>query len=250
MKKIVLMYHDIFVKDAFESGFQNGIQYKVQENLFEAHVKAIAEYCKIHKEIEVEFTFDDGGVSFLTKAAPILEKYGYRGVFFISTKYIGTEAFLSIEQIKELSERGHRIGSHTHTHPENMQSLSVDEIKKEWEESVDILSPFTNGCVEASIPNGFSNKDVINLAHVVGIDKLYTSTPTTKVSKYKDTTLIGRYAIYRDYSIDDVLSIVYSRRVRLKKYVRTKILGVAKLVLGPLYTKIKIYILKRRYLND
>ena len=89
------MYHDIVTKTDKSSGFQNdsAFQYKVEESAFEEQVKAL-------QGKDVVFTFDDGGESFLTKIAPILEKYGFKGVFFISTKYIGTQGFLTKEQVK------------------------------------------------------------------------------------------------------------------------------------------------------
>ena len=78
------MYHDLYIQSGAESGFQNesAFQYKIQVDEFEKQVKAVVDYCREHIEIQVDFTFDDGGVSFLTLAAPILEKYGLKGIFF------------------------------------------------------------------------------------------------------------------------------------------------------------------------
>jgi hypothetical protein len=71
MAKIVLMYHDLYIQSGAESGFQNesAFQYKIQVDEFEKQVKAVVDYCREHIEIQVDFTFDDGGVSFLTLAA-------------------------------------------------------------------------------------------------------------------------------------------------------------------------------------
>ena len=75
---IVLMYHDIVTFADKGSGFQNesAFLYKVDELQFEEQVKKT-------QGDEVLFSFDDGGESFYTKAALILEKYGMRGIFFI-----------------------------------------------------------------------------------------------------------------------------------------------------------------------
>lgn len=110
MDTICLMYHDIVTRDDKSSGFQNesAFQYKVNEKDFEKQVKAL-------RGKDVIFSFDDGGVSFITEAAPILEKYGFKGFFFISTKYIDTPGFLSREQVKCLAEHGHCVGSHSYT---------------------------------------------------------------------------------------------------------------------------------------
>ena len=93
------MYHDVYLNNILESGFQRDcdLPYKLQASFFEEQVKQCAEYCKERglPNDTIVFTFDDGGKSFYSVAAPILDKYGYKGVFFISSKYIGTPTFLT-----------------------------------------------------------------------------------------------------------------------------------------------------------
>lgn len=50
MKQIVLMYHDVFVSDVKESGFQTpgAMPYKVSANNYETHVK---QYINIAKRM-------------------------------------------------------------------------------------------------------------------------------------------------------------------------------------------------------
>jgi peptidoglycan/xylan/chitin deacetylase (PgdA/CDA1 family) len=64
----------------------------------------------------ISFTFDDGTVDHFTQAAPMLEKNGLRGTFFIVTGWIGKGGKLTWEQVKSLSERGHEIGNHSLRH--------------------------------------------------------------------------------------------------------------------------------------
>ena len=85
---------------------------------------------------DVLFTFDDGGISFLTIIAPILEKYNQKGIFFISTQYIDTPLFLTKKQIKELRERGHIIGSHSHSHPQNISELANSDLLEEYKNEI------------------------------------------------------------------------------------------------------------------
>lgn len=180
---ISLMYHDVYKGDPSESGFQNesAFQYKIAVSQFEKQIESILNYCKrIKKDVNdiVRFTFDDGGVSFYTVIAPTLEKYGLKGIFFISTKYIGTDGFMSRDMIKELSLRGHIIGSHSHTHPQNMAQLTYDDIVSEWTESASILSAILGKKIEvASIPNGYANKSVLSACIDTGFKIVYTSIP-------------------------------------------------------------------------
>lgn len=64
----------------------------------------------------LSFTFDDATVDHFTHAAPMLEKHGLRGTFFIVINWIGKGKKLTWEQVKSLAERGHEIGNHSMTH--------------------------------------------------------------------------------------------------------------------------------------
>lgn len=239
-ERIVLMYHDLYRISGIESGFQNqsAFQYKIQVDDFEQQVAAISAYCQTHSDTEVEFTFDDGGVSFLTLAAPILEKYGLRGTFFISTYYLDTPLFLTSKQLQELVERGHRIGSHSHTHPV-LTYLPDTEVANEWITSVKELSKFGDNIIYASIPNGNGNKTVMQKASEAGIKYLYTSVPTTKVKNINQMTICGRYVVYQGMTTTDVLSIITNRGKRKRMYFRWLCLQLLKSLLGNYYNKIK-----------
>jgi peptidoglycan/xylan/chitin deacetylase (PgdA/CDA1 family) len=64
----------------------------------------------------VIITFDDGYKDNLTEAQPILEKYGMKGTVFVATGLVDTDWYLTPAEIKELSDRGMEIGSHTVSH--------------------------------------------------------------------------------------------------------------------------------------
>lgn len=245
MERIVLMYHDI----GSESGFQNStaMKYKVSPETFDIHVKNIDRWCgdnNFDKE-KVIITFDDGGISFLTIAVPILEKYGFKGIFFIATKYIGTKGFLTEGQVKELFSRGHIVGSHSFSHPERITALSKTEIELEWSASQKRLNEILGfSPVVASIPNGYSSPAVIEAMVNAGIDTIYTSKPSTKVKKSNNYTIYGRYAITADCSSEDVIRLISSSKKRFMISSRSKILYIAKLLLGPLYLVIRSKIMK------
>lgn len=244
--QITLMYHCLYDRSTSESGFQNETAkiYKISAHNFESQVCSIAEWLEkkgLGKD-KVVFTFDDGGVSFLTIAAPVLEKYGFRGIFFIATAYIGSTGFLTADQIRELAGRGHVIGSHSHTHPLMMNMQGKEELANEWELSQRLLREILGqsyNLENASIPNGFSSPAVLNAMRQAGIRKIYTSTPTTKISASANSTVIGRYAITDDRSNEDVLAIVSSAATRRKISLRNSVLGLAKVVLGPAYLKVR-----------
>lgn len=87
------------------------------------------------------------------------------------------------KQIKELRERGHIIGSHSHSHPQNISELANSDLLEEWSRSKKLLESITGEEIKmASIPNGYSNERVALQAFQAGYDLLYTSEPSTKLS--------------------------------------------------------------------
>ena len=87
-------------------------------------------------EKPIMFTFDDTDLDQFTVAAPTLKKYGFKAVYFIMTVTIGKKGkfvhYMSSDQIKQLSDEGNVIGSHTYDH-KNVKKYEG----KDWEEQLD-----------------------------------------------------------------------------------------------------------------
>jgi len=64
----------------------------------------------------IMLSFDDTDEEQFTIGAKQMEKYGFRGVFFIMTVSINRPRYMTKEQIKQLSDAGHAIESHTWDH--------------------------------------------------------------------------------------------------------------------------------------
>lgn len=64
----------------------------------------------------IMLTFDDTDLEQFTVAKPEMDKYGFKGVFFVMTVSLGRPRYMSKEQVKELSDAGNAIGSHTWDH--------------------------------------------------------------------------------------------------------------------------------------
>lgn len=84
----------------------------------------------------IMLTFDDTDLDQFTEVRPTLQKYGYKAVYFIMTVSIGKKGkfvdYMSSEQIKQLSDEGNVIGSHTYDH-KNFKKYAG----KDWEEQLD-----------------------------------------------------------------------------------------------------------------
>ncbi len=64
----------------------------------------------------IMLTFDDTDLDQFTVADPEMKKYGFKGVFFIMTVSLGRPHYMSREQVRQLSDEGNIIGSHTWDH--------------------------------------------------------------------------------------------------------------------------------------
>jgi len=84
----------------------------------------------------IMLTFDDTDLDQFTTAAPIMKKHGFKAVYFIMTVSIGKKGkfvhYMSSDQIKQLSDAGNVIGSHTYDH-KNFKKYQG----KDWEEQLD-----------------------------------------------------------------------------------------------------------------
>lgn len=64
----------------------------------------------------IVLSFDDTDEEQFTIAAPEMKKNGFKGVFFIMTVSMGKPNYMTKEQIKELSDQGNAVESHTWDH--------------------------------------------------------------------------------------------------------------------------------------
>jgi peptidoglycan/xylan/chitin deacetylase (PgdA/CDA1 family) len=70
----------------------------------------------------IMLTFDDSHEEHYTVAMPELEKYGFKGVFFVMTIPLGKPHYMTKDQVKALSDRGHVVAIHTWDH-QNVKKL-------------------------------------------------------------------------------------------------------------------------------
>ena len=249
--KIALMYHDVYHFDVKESGFQNvgAIPYKITSQEFERQINIIAKYCESRQidKNQVALTFDDGGESFHSIIAPILEKQGFKGYFFITTGFIGRQGFMNKEQIIDLYNQGHYIGAHSHTHPKNISELSSAEIETEWSKSVETLNNIISGKIKtASIPGGFYSEQNRIALKQNGIELVFTSIPTTKTKHYTDNQdIIGRFTIKKSTKSETVLQLVNNNLVKqIYELIKWRGLAMIRSVLGNNYYRLREILLK------
>lgn len=95
-------------------------------------------------------TIDDGMISTLDTALPILEKYEIPAIAFVSSKLVGkggsslSERYMTWDELNQLTRSGLvSIGSHAHTH-RSMDQLSDEELRFELDTSRKLLGERLN----------------------------------------------------------------------------------------------------------
>lgn len=112
-------------------------------------------------EKPVLITFDDTRQDQFTAALPELNKYGYKAAFFIMTVSLGKPGYMTIEQVKQLADEGHTVGSHTYDH-KNVKTYTADDWVEQVQKPSKQLQTITGKPVEYfAYPFGLWNKDAI-----------------------------------------------------------------------------------------
>jgi len=169
----ILLYHHIQNVDYFS-------RYRVPPGQFEQQMKLLHdwEYTTISVDMLVQaitkgadlpprpilITFDDGDLDVYENAFPIMQKYGFTGVFYLVANYVGQPGYISVAQIKEMTDAGWEVGSHSLNHidlPTNpkRQQAEIVGSKKELEKLLGVpVKSF-------AYPYGRASGSVFNYVH-------------------------------------------------------------------------------------
>ena len=82
----------------------------------------------------------------------------------INVNSISKLLWMKPEQIKILSNEGHIIGLHSHTHPTALSKLSKEQQSKEYDTNHKVLSSIINTEINTMAhPNGSYSKEILEL---------------------------------------------------------------------------------------
>jgi peptidoglycan/xylan/chitin deacetylase (PgdA/CDA1 family) len=208
----ILMYHYIndeephksklgVSPEAFERQMRFLSEHKYNVLPLEELVNIIKEKKKFLPKT-VAITFDDGYLDNYTNAYPVLKKYMIPATIFVVInrigKRLGSDDYMSWQQIKELSDSGLvTIGSHSMNHPNLTEVDADDKLKYEILESKRILEETLHKKVDFfSYPFGGVNEKVRAMAIGAG----YKACVGTNFSK--------------DYPDDDIYAL---KRIRISE---------------------------------
>jgi peptidoglycan/xylan/chitin deacetylase (PgdA/CDA1 family) len=255
------MYHDVIRHDVDESGFPGPgpARYKLRWDVFLAHLDALerrtgkppatVDYILAEHPTAESWllTFDDGGVSALAAGGELVSR-GWNAHFFICTDLIGRPGFLNAEEIRELREMGHVIGSHSSSHPHRISSLPEAKLVDEWRTSVAKLAKLLGEEVRiASVPGGFYASRVASAARSAGISALFTSEPVRTARWSHECLVIGRLPVRETTSpISAARAAAGDRRIWFAEYLAWNLRKPLKAIDAAGYEALRSRVLARR----
>lgn len=175
----ILMYH--YVRDVNQKSDPVGYNLSVSPNDFELQMRSFIRtgYNFITPRDFLEgrannrslmLTFDDGYADFYNNAFPVLKKYRIKATVFVVSNFTDDAKgnYLTSSQIKELSDWGIEIGSHSVNHP-NLTKISPSELAKQMQQSKNFLENITSQeIISFAYPAGHYNDLVLDATRESG----------------------------------------------------------------------------------
>lgn len=127
----------------------------------------------------VLITFDDGYTDNYTNAFPILKEYHMQATLFMIGDAIGTDRFLSAEQLKEMDANGFHIEAHTYSH-KRLTNLDDMTLQADLAKSRTVLESLLQRPIRyLAYPQGFNNELVQQRTKDAGYLMAFTVAPGT-----------------------------------------------------------------------
>ncbi len=218
-------------------------EYVLDRKRFEAHMAYLG--TKPAGAVPVVISFDDGDESCFTTAAPVLERHGLRGQFFVVTDWIGQPGFMTAGQLRELIDRGHGVHSHSRSH-RRMSSLSVSQIDEELQGSkAELEGILSRPVTQFSFPGGAYDARVIDAARRAGYNTVFNSVEGYNADEHG---FLRRRFTTRAYSDMSMLREICEHPTRTKARLALKrlVLDSARTVLGARYDRVRARLISRR----
>ena len=181
---VILMYHGVITEwTALPEGREAGAElYAVTTTGFQDHLQWLkdndyvvtTQYAPASNK-NIVLTFDDGEMNNYDHALPLLRKYGFPAYFFLIAGRVGRPGYMGWDEIKAMRDAGMVIGSHGFSH-EILTRLLDTQIEEELCASKRYLERNLGVPVDTvSIPRGFCNDKVIQMAYDAGYRAIFIS---------------------------------------------------------------------------
>lgn len=166
---IILMYHrltegepsNLYERSAVD--FENDLKYLIKNDIKVLDFNDLEDYISrgnMPGQNSAIITFDDGDFSWYSLARPLLLKYGMKATFFLWTGIVGSNSFLSWNEVELMGNymnkdgiRPFMFGSHTFSHPFLYGRKSSFDNPSEYEAFLDYELRESKKMIEKYIPH-------------------------------------------------------------------------------------------------
>ncbi|GEQ85839.1 polysaccharide deacetylase [Patiriisocius marinistellae] len=148
----ILMYHNIAETESngltiSATKIEEQFKYLANKNFRSYHFSELNDYSKLPGKRNVVITFDDGFLSQLEFAVPLLKKYNLKATFFIPLAYLGKNdawhtkslPIMTSEILKTLDRSVIELAYHSYHH-KKYHELNISEIKEDTRLSIETVS--------------------------------------------------------------------------------------------------------------
>ena len=169
-------------------------------------IKALLEGSEL-PEKPIVITFDDGHQSIYDNAMPIMQSYGFPGVFYIVANRInGSPDFVTAEQLKEMIEAGWEVGSHSYSHLDLTLNHNLAD-KEIGQSKTDLEYTLATKVLTFAYPYGtidpFVAQKVSDFGYRAGM-----GLGRSKIHTWNTLFYLNRIEIYGEYTIDQFYEIL------------------------------------------
>jgi peptidoglycan/xylan/chitin deacetylase (PgdA/CDA1 family) len=211
VKVPILMYHDVAPWPAFSTNLTRSLTVQPEEFDKEMDYLYMNGYTPITlKELNliwqrqevmppkpIVLTFDDGDYGVYKYAYPVLEKYKFKSILFLITKYVKyhTHFYMQRYEIEEMMKSGlFEIGSHTVDHV-NLARISPEKALFELQQSKEDIKNYLNyDATSFCYPSGGFDSQVLEYVQECGYTMATTELPGT-ANQNQDHLLLRRIRI-------------------------------------------------------
>lgn len=234
-ERIILMYHGIVNgPDAAPPQREVGAElYDVTEDNFRDQLVLLRDKnIKVKRiedagEVDVVITFDDGEANNYRTALPVLKEFDYPAYFFVITRRVGREGYMTMAELKGMVDNGMIVGSHGMSH-EILTGLKDTQIEEELAASRRFLERNLETEIrDFSIPRGFCNDKILNMAYDAGYRNVFISDRPRDLS---DDRCFERIAVKQNWDLAR-FEMAIKGEVPVKEAAMERAKNITKLVL-------------------
>ena len=161
---------------------------------------------------DIVLTFDDGLISDYELVYPLLRKMNLKATFFIVADFVGKSGYLNWDNIKEMSNSGMEIASHSSSH-KYMTNLEVSQIKYELEISkIKIEKEIGKEIDSFAYPYGDCSNKLNRFAFEAGYKYICNSRPGLNDL---NSSILSRNSIHSNIRSSDINRVLFPKQYEI-----------------------------------